>query len=162
MKVSKPIGVIAGAALLLALASFPLEADDPVSSNVSFNREVLRIIQRKCETCHASGGLAMSISDYREARSWGRAIREELVEHRMPPAMMARGFHRYEGDPSLNQREIATFLTWLDGGMPRGDEADRPRPLPLDVAGEIAQGAGVRLPLPPQQVPAGRISSSVA
>lgn len=141
--------VLAGA-VVLAVAWAPVRADDPVSTSVSFNREIIRIIQRKCEPCHAPGGLAMSLSDYRDARAWGRAIREELVAHRMPPAMVARGYGRYETDPSLNAREIATFLAWLDGGMPRGDEADRPPALATDAAGVIGEGAGIRLPLPAQ------------
>jgi hypothetical protein len=141
--------------LVLAIGLEPVDADDPVSSSVSFNREVIRIIQRKCEPCHAPGGLAMSLSDYRDARAWGRAIREELVEHRMPPAIVARGYGRYESDPSLNAREMATFLTWLDGGMPRGDEADRPpAAATVDTLEEIEANAGVRLSLPAQTVPA--------
>jgi hypothetical protein len=38
------------------------------------------------------GGLVFSLSDYRDARAWRRAIREELVEHRMPPPIAARGY----------------------------------------------------------------------
>ena len=137
-------------AVVLAVGWAPVKADDPVSTSVSFNREIIRIIQRKCEPCHAPGGLAMSLSDYRDARAWGRAIREELVAHRMPPAMVARGYGRYETDPSLNAREIATFLTWLDGGMPRGAEADRPPALAPDPGGDIGEGNGIRLTLPAQ------------
>ena len=88
--VLRPLCAVLAGAIVLAVAWAPLEADDPVSSTVSFNREIIRIIQRKCEPCHAPGGLAMSLSDYRDARAWGRAIREELVEHRMPPAIVAR------------------------------------------------------------------------
>jgi hypothetical protein len=147
--------VVLTAALVAVMASRGVHADDPVSTNVSFNREIIRIIQRKCEPCHAAGGLAFSLSDYRDARAWGRAIREELVEHRMPPAIIARGYGDYESDPSLNTREMATFLTWLDGGMPRGDEADRPPKLDtVDPAGDDRTGASVRFALPPQQVPA--------
>jgi hypothetical protein len=141
--------------MVIAVALAPVEADDPVSTNVSFNREIIRIVQRKCEPCHAPSGLAMSLSDYRDARNWGRAIREELVEHRMPPAIVARGYGRYQSDPSLNAREMATFLTWLDGGMPRGDEADRPaRSAALDALEDIEADAGIRLSLPEQTVPA--------
>ena len=147
----------ASIAFLLAFFRAPVSADDPVSSSVSFNREVLRIIQRKCEPCHAPGGLAFSISDYRDARIWGRAIREELVEHRMPPAIAARGYGRFESDPSLTTREMATMLTWLDGGMPRGDEADRPRAVDaIDPAIDDGGSASVRLALPAQDVPAGQ------
>jgi hypothetical protein len=139
---------------MTAIASPHVQADDPVSTNVSFNREIIRIIQRKCEPCHTAGGLAFSLSDYRDTRAWGRAIREELVEHRMPPPIVARGYGGYLSDPSLNTREMATFLTWLDGGMPRGDEADRPKTTDAGATGDVGSGS-VRLSLPPQTVPAG-------
>lgn len=142
--------------VILAIAVFAstrIRADDPVSTNVSFNREIIRIIQRKCEPCHTDGGLAFSLSDYRDARAWGRAIREELVEHRMPPPIVARGYGGYLSDPSLNTREMATLLTWLDGGMPRGDEADRPKTTDAGDGAERGSGS-VRLPLPPQTVAA--------
>jgi hypothetical protein len=150
----RSIYALLSATLLTAIASTHVQADDPVSTNVSFNREIIRIIQRKCEPCHTAGGLAFSLSDYRDARAWGRAIREELVEHRMPPPIVARGYGGYLSDPSLNTREMATFLTWLDGGMPRGDEADRPTTIDAGAAGE-AGSASVRLSLPAQTVPAG-------
>lgn len=153
----KSLCVLLASTAVLALALAPLEADDPVSTNVTFNRDVIRIIQRKCEPCHAAGGLAMSLSDYRDARAWGRAIREELVEHRMPPAIVARGYGQYETDPTLNAREMATFLTWLDGGMPRGDEGDRPAPrVTVDALGDVERGTGIRLSLPAQTVPTGQ------
>ena len=156
-RVLKALCFIVVATAVLAVAWAPLEADDPVSTNVTFNREIIRIIQRKCESCHAAGGLAMSLSDYRDARAWGRAIREELVEHRMPPAIVARGYGQYETDPSLNAREMATFLTWLDGGMPRGDEGDRPTTRStLDTLDEVERGTGIRLSLPAQTVPTGQ------
>ena len=155
--VIKPLGIMLAGVLVLAVTWTPLEADDPVSTSVTFNREIIRIVQRKCEPCHAPGGLAMSLSDYRDARAWGRAIREELVEHRMPPAIVARGYGQYETDPTLNAREMATFLTWLDGGMPRGDEGDRPAArVTADPLDDVDSGAGIRLSLPPQTVPAGQ------
>jgi hypothetical protein len=149
----RSIYVLLSATLFAAVASPRLRADDPVSTNVSFNREIIRIIQRKCEPCHTAGGLAFSLSDYRDARAWGRAIREELVEHRMPPPIVARGYGGYLSDPSLNTREMATFLTWLDGGMPRGDEVDRPKATDAGAGGDVGS-ASVRLSLPLQTVPA--------
>jgi hypothetical protein len=151
--VLKASGVVLVAVTMAALAFTRVEADDPVSSSVSFNKEIIRIIRRKCEPCHAPGGLAMSLSDYRDARAWGRAIREELVEHRMPPALIARGYGRYETDPSLNAREMATFLTWLDGGMPRGSDADLPSAVTAAEDAASTDG-GIRLELPPQTIPA--------
>ena len=149
------IAIAVAAASLLLTARQPVEADDPVGTSVTFNREIIRIIQRKCEPCHAPGGLAVSFADFRDVRAWGRAIREELVEHRMPPAILARGYGEYETDPSLSAREMATFLTWLDGGMPLGDEADRPaRSTRADIAVESGSEGALRISLPEQTVPA--------
>jgi hypothetical protein len=149
------IALIVGLALVLTFAG--VKADDPVSTSVSFNREIIRIVQRKCEPCHFSGGLAMSLSNYREARAWGRAVREELVEHRMPPAIVARGYGRYETDPSLTAREMATFLTWLDGGMPQGDNADLPPRSTATEADVDAESSGaLRMTVPSQTIPAGQ------
>jgi hypothetical protein len=143
------------AVFVIALPFATLEADDPVGTSVTFNREIIRIVQRKCESCHARDGLAMSLSEFRDLRAWSRAIREELVEQRMPPAIVARGYGRYQTDPSLNAREMATFLAWLDGGMPRGDEADRPPRVATNGEGAGHQhGADARLSLPPQTIPA--------
>ncbi len=145
--------IAAGLLVLVAGAMTPVRAHDPVDINVSFNREVVRIMQRKCESCHAPGALSIPLTDYRDVRAWGRAIREELVEHRMPPAMVARGYGLYESDPSLNIRELETLLVWLDGGMPRGDEADRPAP-PAAAHQHADPSASVTIALPPQTVPA--------
>ncbi len=142
------------AAALLPVGSRPVRAHDPVDINVSFNREVVRILQRKCSACHAAGALSIPLTDYRDVRAWGRAIREELVEHRMPPAIVAPGYGRYESDPGLSTRELETLLVWLDGGMPRGDDADRPAPPPApDQLPDTSQS--VTIPLPPQTIPAG-------
>ena len=142
------------AGTLLAVSSAPARAHDPVDINVSFNREVVRILQRKCGACHADGALSIPLTEYRDVRAWGRAIREELVEHRMPPAIVARGYGHYESDPGLNARELETLLVWLDGGMPRGDDADRPAPPPPAHRHAPDPSQAVTIPLPPQTIPA--------
>ena len=140
-------------AFLATTLSVAIDADDPVSSNVRFNREISRILQRRCLSCHAPGGLSMSLASYRDVRDWGRAIREEIVEQRMPPATAAPGYGRFRDALGLTAREMTTFLTWLDGGMPRGDERDLPPP--FDATGDepAHADADMRLELPPQHVP---------
>ena len=145
--------VAAGLSVVIAGAMTPARAHDPVDINVSFNKEIVRIMQRKCEPCHAPGALSIPLTDYRDVRPWGRAIREELVEHRMPPAIVARGYGLYESDPGLNIREMETMLVWLDGGMPRGDDADRPA-APAAAHRHADPPASVTIALPPQTVPA--------
>ena len=142
--------VAAGACALIAVLASTAAADDPVSSNVRFNREIIRILQRRCLWCHSPGSIAMSLATYRDVRDWGRAIREEVVEQRMPPVSAPPGSGRFEDPLGLTARETATLLGWIDGGMPRGDDRDLP-PLTPDeqpVAGDV------HLELPEQLVPA--------
>ena len=134
----------------LLLCTIRVRTDDPVSSNVRYTGEIVRILDRRCAACHGTNGLAMPLSNYREVRDWSRAIREEIVEQRMPPWSVARGHARFQNELALTSRESATILSWLDGGMPRGDDRDLPRP---PAAGDEAP-ADLRLPLPLQHVPA--------
>jgi hypothetical protein len=140
-------------ALLIGIPlTVTVRTDDPVSSSVTFNREIVRILERKCVTCHATGGVAMPLATYREVRPWARAIREELVEQRMPPWGAAQGYLKLANDPGLNARELAMILTWVDGGLPRGQERDLPRP---SAAHETPPAADHIVRLPPQRIPAG-------
>lgn len=141
-------------AALLALAATGVNADDPVSSSVRFNREIIRILQRRCLSCHMSGGLAMPLAAYRDVREWSRAIREEVVEQRMPPSTAAPGYGRFENALGLTSRETTTLLSWLDGGMPRGDERDLPPSLDAAGDGTVNEAADARIDLPEQSIPA--------
>jgi hypothetical protein len=137
------------AAVLVCTA--PVRTDDPVSSNVRFTGEIIRIFDRRCLACHGTNTLAMPLSTYREVRDWGRAIREEIVEQRMPPWSVARGSTRFQNDLALTSREATTILSWLDGGMPRGDDRDLPRAASPDPE----PPPDLRLSIPAQHVPAG-------
>jgi hypothetical protein len=139
----------AGFSALVILSSTPARSDDPVTSSVRFNREIVRIFERKCLPCHAPGAIAMSLATHRDARPWARAIREEIVEQRMPPWSAARGSVRFAGDIGLTPRELTTILTWVDGGVPKGDEADLPPVTPPAARAP----SDLTLPLPAQSVP---------
>lgn len=146
---------IAAASVLLiaALLTVPVRSDEPISSSVTYTREIYRILESRCLACHASDGVAMPLGTYREARPWARAMREELIEGRMPPWTAAAGYVPFANDIGLTSRELATILTWTDGGTPRGDDRD----LPSRAGGHrhsAAVDADERLDLPPQRVPA--------
>jgi hypothetical protein len=146
-------GGIATAIAALALGG-GARSDEPVTSDVRFTREIIRIMQRKCLGCHSPGGLSMSLADYPEVRSWSRAIREEVIEQRMPPWSAAPGYGRFRSELALSAREEATLLSWIDGGMRRGDARDLPPPgEPADAEDEAPDR---RLRAAPQRIPADR------
>ncbi|HVL69702.1 MAG TPA: cytochrome c [Vicinamibacterales bacterium] len=137
--------------IVAVTAGGTVRSDDPVSSSLTFNREIVRVLERKCFQCHGPGSVAMPLASYRDARAWSRAIREELVEGRMPPWGAAPGYTPLAHDGALTLREMAMLLTWLDGGMPRGDDRDLPAPPPTPAPDDAPD---LLLQLPPQDVPA--------
>ena len=61
-----------------------LAAPDP--SKVTFNKDVLPILQKNCQSCHRPGEVApMSLMSYNDARPWAKAIKAAVVARKMPP-----------------------------------------------------------------------------
>ncbi|MBL8223215.1 MAG: thiol-disulfide isomerase, partial [Bryobacterales bacterium] len=47
-----------------------------MTTKLTFNGEIIRIIQQRCGSCHRDGGSApMSLLTYEEARPWAKAIK---------------------------------------------------------------------------------------
>ena len=119
---------IAGAfAIGVAVAGYQLLQPEPVYSRhvpittkIVFNREIAQIFQRKCFQCHTDGNVSVPLTTYKEARPWAVAIKEEILEKRMPPWGAASGYGHFSNDMSLTGREISLILSWADGGAPSG------------------------------------------
>jgi hypothetical protein len=92
----------------------------PITTPIIFKKEIAQIFQRKCFTCHSENNLAMPFTTYELARPWARAIREEVLERRMPPWGAVAGFGHFSNDVSLTPREMDIILSWADGGAPSG------------------------------------------
>ncbi len=109
-----------GAALFL-LRSEPVSARHvPITTKIVFNREIAQIFQKKCFQCHTEGNVSVPLTTYKEARPWAVAIKEEILERKMPPWGAAAGYGHFSNDMSLTGREISLILSWADGGAPSG------------------------------------------
>ena len=103
----------------------------PITTKVTWSREVVRIVNKRCLGCHVAGGVApMPLSTYDQARPWAKAIKDEVVARRMPKWPAARGFGHFSNDPSLSPFEIELIAAWADGGAPKGEERDLPAKMP--------------------------------
>jgi mono/diheme cytochrome c family protein len=112
-----------------ALLWLPLPAafgHDVISTKLLWTQEISRIVYKHCATCHRDGGGAMSLMTYQEARPWAKAIRDEVLQRRMPPWGAVKGVGEFRDDPSLSQIEIDMIVNWVEGGAPDGDEAYLP------------------------------------
>jgi hypothetical protein len=100
-------------------------AHEIITTKITFNKEIVRILSKSCMSCHRPGGLApMPLTTYQEARPWAKAIKEEVLERRMPPWHAVAGYGEFANDPSLAGREIDLITAWVDGGAPKGDDKD--------------------------------------
>jgi hypothetical protein len=98
------------------------QAHDVITTKITFTREISRIINKRCASCHREGGKApMSLLTYEEARPWAKAIKEEVHERRMPPWGAMKGFGNFKHDNALTQEEISVIAAWVEGGAPEGD-----------------------------------------
>lgn len=70
----------------------------------------------------------MALLTYEQARPWAKAIKEEVLERRMPPWGAIKGFGEFADDPSLTPEEIHVIADWVEGGAPEGDASLLPMP----------------------------------
>jgi len=97
-----------------------------------FNKEIVRIFQRRCLSCHEAGAITdISLATYAQARPWAKSFKEEVLEKRMPPYQAVKGFGRFHDDYTLTQLEIDQIVSWVEGGAPKGDDKDMPPSLPM-------------------------------
>ena len=99
---------------------------------VTFSRDVGRIFQKNCQSCHRAGTSApMSLMTYAEARPWARSIKQRVLTRDMPPWHLDKtvGIRKYKNDRSLSDQEIATIVQWVDNGALEGNPADLPPPV---------------------------------
>jgi len=109
--------------MTVAMLMAPLAgAHDVITTKLTWSREISRIFYRHCAACHGEGGPApMTLMKYDEARPWAVAIKEEVLNRRMPPWNAVKGFGEFKNDPSLTQEEITLISEWVEGGAPEGD-----------------------------------------
>jgi hypothetical protein len=111
----------------LLFFTFIALAHEPITTKVRFNKEVIRIFERSCLSCHRPNGIApMSLATYEEARPWAKAIKEEMLEKRMPVWHAVKGFGEFRNTPALTQHEIDLIINWVEGGAPKGEDKDYP------------------------------------
>lgn len=98
-------------------------------TGVTYAKEVSRILQERCQTCHHAGTAApFSLLSYDDAKHWSDSIKEAVTEKRMPPWHADPKHGKFSNDRRLNDTEKKTLLAWIDQGCPLGDKKDLPAP----------------------------------
>src|SRR5438309_5101323 len=104
--------------LLMAATTFakpaPVEESNPT---VTFNKDVLPILQKNCQSCHRPGQIGpFSMLSYKDTRPWAKAIKSAVASRTMPPWFADSHYGHFNNDRSLTWNEIDTIAAWVDGG----------------------------------------------
>ena len=143
-----------------SLAGFAMGIAALAASNsapVTFNKDVLPILQKNCQGCHRPGELApMSFLSYSETRPWAKAMKQAVVTKKMPPWFAEKG--HFANDRTLTDDEISTLARWADNGAPEGDAKDKPAPLAFQDGWNIQPDLIVEMPKEFQVAASGTIN----
>ena len=111
----------------IAACSFSLHAHDVITTKITYNREIVRLVNARCAGCHRPAGPAFSLLTYEDARPWAKAMQEEVLERRMPPWGAIKGFGDFANDQALTPEQTELIADWVEGGAPEGEEKDLPK-----------------------------------
>lgn len=115
--------------------------------SITFNKDIMPILQRSCQSCHRPGGAGpMAFMTYDQVRPWApvimyrTAIRDRMGA--MPPFFVEKniGIDGFKDDTSLTDLELAKIQAWVNGGAPRGQEEDAPPALVFSDSNEWTIG----------------------
>ena len=101
-------------------------------ASVTFHKEVLPVLQAKCQSCHRPGEAApFSLLTFEQARPYAKAMREAVLAKRMPPWFADPHVGgKFANDWSLAEADIKTLAAWADQGAPEGKKSDaKPNPV---------------------------------
>jgi hypothetical protein len=144
-----PVFVLLAAMTALGTETSSTTIPPDQASRVTFNKDVLPILQNNCQTCHRPGGIApMSLLTYQNARPWAKAIKAAVVSKQMPPWFADPHYGEFRNAPKLTSANIQTLVAWADNGAREGDTADKPAAVQFADGWRIKPDVVVSMPEP--------------
>src|SRR5262247_3985948 len=120
---------------------------DSTAGAVTFNKQVLPILQKNCQACHRPGEIApMSFLTYQDVRPWAKSIKAAVVERQMPPWFADPEYGHFANDKRLTDSDIQTLSAWADSGALEGDPKDKSAPVVFHEGWNIKPDMIVEMP----------------
>jgi Ca2+-binding EF-hand superfamily protein/mono/diheme cytochrome c family protein len=107
-------------------------AADAKATTVTYHRDVARILQQNCVSCHREDGIGpFALDDIDEVKDRAKVIRRVVSEGTMPPWFAGiekdAAKNPWANDCSLSPRDKADLLAWIDSkDRPVGNPAEAP------------------------------------
>ncbi len=106
------------------------------TTSPTFTKDVLPILQERCQDCHREGGdgiagmvAPMALTSYTEVRPWAKAIARAVQSKAMPPwdaTDVTLG--QFSNERVMTDEERETILRWAQSGGAQGNPEDAPEP----------------------------------
>jgi len=138
--------------LFITLASMTVSMRVTAQNNskagtVTFNKDVLPILQTNCQVCHRPGEIApMSFMTYADTRPWAKAMKAAVISRQMPPWFADPGYGHFKNDRRLSDAEVRAISDWADGGASEGDAKDKPAPMAFEDGWNIKPDMVIEMP----------------
>ena len=110
---------VLGLAVAWTLLPRTAQSHGAISTTVLFDREIVRILNNRCVSCHMDGGLAFPLATYEQTWLKGQSVRTAILRHHMPPWPAVAGYGEFVNDNALTLRETQFLVSWVEGLGPR-------------------------------------------
>ena len=118
---------------------------------------VAPIFIEQCQSCHKEGGIApWAMTDYRMLQAFAPAIKEAIIEKRMPPGQINPKY----ADVIINHRTLSTYemqtiVQWIDDGAPVEGDRDPLTETVYSTSEWVHGEPDMIIEVPAQEIPAG-------
>ena len=131
------------------LGSILLSITALAAETVTFNKDVMPIVQKNCMVCHRAGEIGpMAFTSYESTRPWAKAIKAAVASKKMPPWFADEKYGHFSNEKHLTEKEIATLSAWADNGAPEGNAKDKPAPVTFANGWNIKPDLILKMPKP--------------
>jgi hypothetical protein len=116
-------------------------------AQVTFNKDVLPLLQKNCQSCHRPGEVApMSFLTYQETRPWAKAMKAAVLSKKMPPWLADPKYGHFQNERRLSEADVKTLTAWADSGAPEGDPKDKLAPIQFTEGWNIKPDVVIEMP----------------
>jgi hypothetical protein len=101
------------------------------NAKVTYCKDVARVLQTHCVECHRVGEIGpFALTDYDEVKGWADTMLETINDGRMPPWHASPNHGHFANARFMPAADKQTLRDWVAAGVPYGDVADLPPPMP--------------------------------
>jgi peroxiredoxin len=105
------------------------DLEPTVDSDVTYSKQIARIMNDNCVFCHREGQIApFTLTSYDDVAGWASMIEEVVDQQRMPPWHANEQYGHFKNDARMGDEDKALIKQWVANGAPEGNPKDLPEP----------------------------------